>query len=434
MGGRVPLFYDLPECVAAFEFLKGNQNPNRLCVDRLLGRDPFSRPLCARMNSKKTPVLLSYAFRPFFLLNGVFAVLIVFLWIVGLHGRGLSAITPLWHSHEMLVGFALAAVAGFSLTAVATWTGRPAITGAPLAILVLFWLTGRLAMLLSTSLPASFTFLLDMLFPVLLAVLLGREIIAARNRRNYPLVAIIFVVAGLNALYHLGAGQWLPGTERVAVYLLIHILLLLVTIIAGRIVPSFTGNWLRQQGQDQVPLSSNNIDQAALVLTLVTGLSASFIPTHWLTGGFALAAAIVHGFRLSRWKGMATISNPLLFVLHVAYLWLPFGYALLACAVFGWVFTPTAALHALTMGAIGSMVLAVTTRVALGHTGRPLQATRLTVFAYWLLMLAALVRVLGPLTGKSYILMIDLSATGWMLAFAIFTWVYWPILSRPRAG
>lgn len=386
------------------------------------------------MSSKKTPVLLSYAFRPFFLLNGVFAVLIIFLWVVGLHGRGLSAVTPLWHSHEMLVGFALAAVAGFCLTAVATWTGRPAITGAPLAILVLFWLTGRLAMLLSKSLPASFIVLLDMLFPILLAVLLSREIIAARNRRNYPLVAIIFIVASLNALYHLGAGQWLPGTDRLAIYLLIHILLLLVTIIAGRIVPSFTGNWLRQQGKDQMPFSSNNIDQAALVLTLLTGLSASFMPTHWLTGGVAIATAIVHGFRLSRWKGMATISNPLLFVLHVAYLWLPFGYALLACAVFGWVFTPTAALHALTMGAIGSMVLAVTTRVSLGHTGRPLQAARLTVFAYWLLMLAALVRVLGPLTGKSYLLMIDLSATGWMLAFAIFTWVYWPILSRPRAG
>ncbi len=386
------------------------------------------------MNSKRTPVLLSYAFRPFFLLNGVFAVLIVFLWVAGLHGRGLSAVTPLWHSHEMLVGFALAAVAGFSLTAVATWTGRPAITGAPLAMLVLFWLTGRLAMLLSTSLPASFIFLLDMLFPVLLAVLLGREIIAARNRRNYPLVAIIFIFAGLNALYHLGAGQWLPGTDRLAIYLLIHILLLLVTIIAGRIVPSFTGNWLRQQGQDQVPFSSNSIDQSALVLTLLTGLFASFMPTHWLTGWVAFAAAIAHGLRLSRWKGMATISNPLLFVLHVAYLWLPFGYVLLACAVFGWVFTPTAALHALTMGAIGSMVLAVTTRVALGHTGRPLQAARLTVFAYWLLMLATLVRVLGPLTGKSYLLMIDLSATGWMLAFAIFTWVYWPILSRPRAG
>ena len=146
----------------------------------------------------------------------------------------------------------------------------------------------------------------------------------------------------------------------------------------------------------------------------------------------AFAAALAHGFRLSRWRGFSTISNPILFVLHAAYLWLPVGYALLGCAVFGWVFTPTAALHALTMGATGGMVLAVTTRVALGHTGRPLHAARATVMAYWILMLAVLMRVLGPLSENSYMLMIELSAAGWALAFAIFTWVYWPILTRAK--
>ena len=242
------------------------------------------------------------------------------------------------------------------------------------------------------------------------------------------------MVAGLSALYHLGAAQWLPGGERLAIYLLIHTLLLLVTIIAGRIVPSFTGNWLRQQGQDRLPVNSDIVNRAALVLTILVGLVASFKPMHPLTGILAFSAALVHGIRLIRWRGLATISNPVLFVLHAAYLWVPVGYTLLGCAVFGWIFTPTAALHALTMGAIGSMVLAVTTRVALGHTGRPLQAARLTVFAYWILMLAVLVRVLGPLSGGAYMMMIDLSALGWVLAFSIFTWVYWPILSRPRAA
>lgn len=386
------------------------------------------------MSSRNTPVLLSYAFRPFFLLNGLFAMLVIFLWVMTLHGSGLPGATPLWHSHELLIGFAMAAVAGFSLTAVANWTGRPAIHGTPLALLVLSWLAGRLAMLLMAWLPASLVFLLDMLFPVLLGLLLSREIINGRSRRNYPLVAIVFVIAGLNALYQLGAGQWLPGSDRLAIYLLIHTLLLLVVIIAGRIVPSFTGNWLRQQGQDQLPVNSDRVNKAALVLTLLVGLAASFMPVHPLTGILAFTAAFVHGLRLVRWRGLATLSNPILFVLHVAYLWLPIGYALLGCAVFGWVFTPTAALHALTMGAIGSMVLAVTTRVALGHTGRPLQAARLTVLAYLLLMLAVLVRVLGPLSGKGYLMMIDLSATGWILSFAIFTWVYWPILSRSRVG
>ena len=384
------------------------------------------------MKPDKVPVLLSYAFRPFFLLNGVFAMLVVVLWVLALHGSGLPGITPLWHSHELLIGFAMAAVAGFSLTAVANWTGRPAIHGTALAFLVLSWLAGRLAMLLVAWLPASLVFILDMLFPILLGYLLSREIIGGHSRRNYPLIAIIFTVAGLNALYQLGAAQWLAGVDRLAIYLLIHTILLLVVIIAGRIVPNFTANWLRQQGQVQLPVNNEFINKAALALTIVVGLCASFIPAHPVTGILAFAAALVHALRLGRWKGFATVSNPLLFVLHAAYLWLPVGYALLGCASFGWIFTPTAALHALTMGAISFMVLAVTSRVALGHTGRPLKAARLTVLAYWLLMLAVLVRVLGPLSGQGYLMMIDLSATAWICSFAIFTWVYWPILSRPK--
>ena len=383
------------------------------------------------MNSK-IPVLLSYAFRPFFLMNGVFAILIILAWVMTLHGSGLPAVTLLWHSHEMLIGFAMAAVAGFSLTAVANWTGRPAIKGTALAWLVFSGLAGRLAMALIGWLPAGLVFLLDMLFPVLLALLLGREIIGGRSQRNYPLVAIMVVVALLNVLYHLGANLWMPGSDRLAIYLLIHTIVLLVTIIAGRIVPSFTANWLRQQGETDLPVNSERVNRLALWLTILVGLSASFKPMHPITGILAFTAALVHAYRLSRWKGFATISNPLLFVLHVAYLWLPVGYALLGCAVFGWLFAPTAALHALTMGAIGSMVLAVTTRVALGHTGRPLQAARATVMAYWIFMLAVLIRVLGPLSGTGYMLLIDLSAAGWMLAFAIFTWVYWPILGCAR--
>jgi uncharacterized protein involved in response to NO len=383
------------------------------------------------MNSK-IPVLLSYAFRPFFLFNGIFAIIIVLAWLMTLHGVGLPLATPLWHSHEMLIGFAMATVAGFSLTAAANWTGRPAVKGMPLALLLISWLAGRLAMMFYAWLPAGLVFLLDMLFPILLTILLGREIIGGRSQRNYVLIAVMVVVVLLNVLYHLGANQWLPGYDRLAIYLLIHTLVLLVTIIAGRIVPAFTGNWLRSQGKTDMPVNSDVINRSALWLTIVVGLAASFMPFHPLTGVLAFAAALVHGFRLSRWKAFATTSNPLLFVLHAAYLWLPIGYTLLGCAVFGWLFAPTAALHALTMGAIGSMVLAVTTRVALGHTGRPLQAARATVMAYWIFMIAVLIRVLGPLSGENYLLMIDLSATGWMLAFAIFTWVYWPILGRAK--
>jgi uncharacterized protein involved in response to NO len=140
----------------------------------------------------------------------------------------------------------------------------------------------------------------------------------------------------------------------------------------------------------------------------------------------------MHGLRLSRWRGLATTEEPLLFVLHVAYLWLPVGYALTACSVFGWLFPPTAALHALTMGGVGGMILAVTTRVALAHTGRPLHAARLTVIAYCIFTIAVFVRVLGPLFDSGSLAMIDLSALGWIVTFAIFSWVYWPVLTGPR--
>ena len=385
------------------------------------------------MNSK-TPVLLGYAFRPFFLLNGIFAIVVVVIWIATLHGSGLPGITPMWHSHEMLVGFAMAAVAGFSLTAVANWTGRPAVHGVPLGLLVFSWLAGRLAMLLTAWLPGTLVGLLDMLFPILLCVLLGREIIEGRSRRNYQLLVIMVTLALLNVLYHLGVNQHIAGADRLAIYLLIHTVLLLVAIIAARIIPAFTGNWLRQQGHKEMPVVYDNVNHAALLLTILVGLAASFAPAHPLTGILAFLAALVHGFRLSRWRAFSTTVNPLLFVLHAAYAWFPVAYVLLGCSVFGWLFTPTTALHALTMGAIGTMVMAVTTRVALGHTGRPLQAARATVVAYWLLMIAVLIRVLGPLTGDGYLLMIDLSAAGWIAAFGIFVWVYWPILARPRVS
>ena len=360
--------------------------------------------------------------------------LAVLVWLMTLHGAGLPAATAMWHGHEMLIGFGMAAVAGFSLTAVANWTGRPAINGAPLAWLIFSWLAGRAAMMFATSLPATSVLILDSLFPILLGFLLSKEIIAGRSRRNYPLVAIMVVVVMLNLLYQLGAGGWVPGGDRLALYLLIHTLLLLVTIIAGRIVPAFSANWLRQQGQTRMPVNNDTVNKLALVLTVLVGLAASFAPMSTATGVLAFVAALVHAYRLARWQGFATRSNPILFVLHVAYLWLPVGYALLGFSVFGWLFSPTAALHALTMGAIGSMVLAVTTRVGLGHTGRPLQAARATVLAYWILMLAVLLRVFGPLSGGSYMLMIGLSAAAWILAFGIFVWVYWPILSRPRGS
>jgi uncharacterized protein involved in response to NO len=385
------------------------------------------------MNDQAHPVL-SYAFRPFFLLEALFAIVVVLLWVIALQGDGpaaLLAMTMSWHGHEMIVGFVMATVAGFILTAVATWTGRPALNGKPLALLVLAWLVGRVAMLLAGLMPAWIVALLDMAFPLLLCFLAAREIIGAGNRRNYPVVGITAILALLNFAYHLGAMQILPGANRVAVFLMIHTVLLLVTVIAGRVVPNFTANWLRARGATRLPVNHVLVDRLTVFLTLVVGIAATSAAASILTGIVAIVAAVLHAIRLSRWCGLATTNEPLLFVLHVAYAWLPIGYGLMGCVAFGWLFAPTAALHVLTMGAIGSMILAMTTRVPLGHTGRPLTASRLTVVAYVMLTLAVLVRAIGPLISPNYLATVEWAATAWIFAFAIFIRVYWPVLTGP---
>ena len=373
--------------------------------------------------------ILNYAFRPFFLMNGLFAMAVMMVWIMVLHGIDLVPLPAnpmLWHGHEMIVGFAGAAIAGFMLTAVATWTGRPPVHGPLLGWLVFAWLAGRLAMALAGSLPSMLVAAIDLSFPVLLCGIASREVIAGRNRRNLPIALITALFAVLNLLYHLGA-------DRMALYLLIHLVLVLITVIGGRIIPNFTANWLNARGQIDLPVSGGPIDPVAILCTIAVGIAASLSDTGWVTGLLAFAAALAHAIRLARWRGLATTSEPMLFVLHVTYLWLPVGYALMGLAAFGAIFTPTAALHALTMGGVAGMVLAVTTRVALAHTGRALHAARLTVIAYGVFMLAAVIRTLSPLSGTAYLGMIDLAAAGWIIAFGLFTWVYWPVLTGPRA-
>jgi uncharacterized protein involved in response to NO len=383
--------------------------------------------------------LLSYAFRPFFLLGALGAILVMVLWTLALLGIGpVTAVTSpmMWHAHEMLFGFIMAIVAGFVLTAVAMWTGRTRLHGAPVGWLVVAWLAGRGAMIASATLPGLLIAAIDMLFPLLLLFLFAREVIIAGSRRNYVVVGIVAAIGILNLIYHAGATGELAALDRTALLLMIHVVLLLITAIAGRIVPSFTANWLKGQGLlqegQQAPRSTNPVEVATLLLTLITGCLATFAPASSLTGVAAVVTAGLHAFRLSRWRGLSTRSEPLLFILHVAYLWLPVGYLLMAWSVFGSTYPPSVALHALTMGGIGSMILAMTTRVALGHTGRALHAARLTVLAYVLLTLAVMVRIVGPLAGQYYMRSVEIAVTAWILAFVLFVWVYWPILTQPN--
>lgn len=378
--------------------------------------------------------LLNYAFRPFFLLGALFAIASMVLWLAALHGAPLVfAHDPiLWHAHEMLFGFAAAIIAGFLLTAVATWTGRPQICGPTLGALVATWLAGRFAMSVPAGWPDALVAAVDMLFLLLLAALAMREIVGGGSRRNFGIAGAIVALAVFNLVFHLGrSGAW-EGADRVAILLTAHAILLLVTVIGGRIIPSFTGNWLRLHGSADLPGARPWVEHALRPLVALTGVLDALSAPPLAIAAAALATAALHALRLSLWRGPAARSEPLLAVLHVAYAWLPIGYFLLGLSELGVALPRTAALHALTMGGIGTMVLAVTTRVALGHSGRPMQAAPLTITAYVVLNAAVLVRILSPVAPGSYLTLIDTAGFGWIAAFTLFLWVYWPILTLPR--
>lgn len=396
---------------------------------RVRGHGPWAHPLW------------TFAFRPFFLLAGLFAVAAMGHWLLVLRGLPWppgGVFSTVWHAHEMTLGFALAVVAGFLLTAVATWTGRPPVRGPLLAVLVLAWLVGRLVMWLGTGLPAGVVAVADLAFPVLLAALVTREVVAAGNRRNYPIAVLAWLFAGLAAVYQGAALGWIPEdtgavTEQIAVNLLVQMLVLLVTVIGGRVVPSFTANWLRMRGVGQMPIIRPRLEPVVILLTAAAGVSWSLVPGSAGAALLCLGAGLAQALRLAGWRGLATWPEPLLFVLHAAYGTLAAGFLLLGAVGFGLPLPATAALHALAVGAVGGMILAMMTRVALGHTGRPLRAAPVTVVAYVLLGLAAVLRVVGPglpfLAAFSH----DLSGLLWMLSFALFVWHYGPILTGPRA-
>lgn len=384
-------------------------------------------------------VLFSYAFRPFFLGLAAFGIVAVAVWVAVLYGAG-PATLPVnvvhWHAHEMLVGFVLAAVAGFLLTAVATWTNRPPVAGAELLLLFVLWVLGRVAFFFDAWLGAAWVALLDMLFPLLLWLLMAREVLGAANVRNVPIVWLCALLVLCNLAFHAGRlgllGVSLMG-ERTALFLLLQLFVLCIAIIGGRIIPNFTANWLRARGAERLPVTRPVLERVTLLATVLTGAVLSVAPGAALTGALALLTGILHALRLAGWRGWQTRTEPLLFVLHLGYAWLPIAYGLVAAAGQGWLPNSGSAVHAFAVGCISVMILGVSTRVALAHTGRALRPARLTVAAYLLMVLAALARVANP-GGASYFLWLELAAGLWIAAFASFLWVYAPVLTGPQVA
>jgi uncharacterized protein involved in response to NO len=367
--------------------------------------------------------LFSVGFRPFFLLAAAWAAIAVPVWLAAyVHGYVLRG--PMhamaWHAHEMVFGFGMAAVAGFLLTAIPNWTGRLPIRGAPLAALAALWLAGRLALLVSGSIGPVAAAAIDLAFPAALIAVIARELIAGRNFRNLPMIAALALLFAANALthLHLAIGQRLG----------IATLLALIALVGGRIVPSFTRNWLvKNRPAVREPAPMGRLDLACL-LAIVLGLATWVAAPHVASIPLALAGAAA-AIRLSRWRGLATLREPLLFVLHAGYAWLAFGLAYMGLnGLFDW--TPAGApLHALTVGAIGTMTLAVMTRATLGHTGRPLGADATTIGIYLLVTVAALLRVAAPFSGE-YVVATAAAGVAWSAAFALFVLRYGPLLLR----
>jgi uncharacterized protein involved in response to NO len=379
--------------------------------------------------------LLTAGFRPFFLLSALWSALAVPLWLISFAGEGAlpSVLPPLvWHVHEMVFGFGAATVAGFLLTAIPDWTGRHPLRGGPLASLVLLWIAGRAGVFMSAWTGAAGAAFLDLAFPVAFLGLVAREIAAGRNWRNLPIVAALALLLLGNLLVHFEA-VGITATGAIGNRLGVATLLMLISIVGGRIIPSFTRNWLaRERPEIPPPAVFGRFDRAALTTTALALALWVLAPGGLATPLAALAAGLALGARLARWRGSATLREPLLWVLHLGYGWLALGFVLLALSGVTALLPQTAALHALTAGAIGTMTLAVMTRASLGHTGRPLAADPGTTAIYILVTLAAVLRLFAPLAEAHYLFVLSLSGAAWSGAFGLFAMVYARSLTLPR--
>jgi uncharacterized protein involved in response to NO len=376
------------------------------------------------------PAVFAHGFRAFFFAAGCWAALAMVLWVLAWRGAIVlptAFAPPVWHAHELVFGYGVAAVTGFLLTAIPNWTGRFPLQGRPLAALVLLWLAGRIAAASSAMIGPAVAAIIDVAFLIVLCGFVVREILAGRNWRNLPMPVALAFLAVANAATHV---------DTLSAYGLrggIAILAALIGLVGGRIVPSFTRNWLARQGAAEMPAPFGTLDRLMLAL-LVIAFALWVSEPDWAgTGVAAGAAGIATVARFGRWRAQDTAPEPLLWVLHLGYFWLAVGLGLIA-AVPAWGVPPIVAIHALTAGAIGTMTLAVMTRASLGHSGRALTADAWTTLIYVLVTGAALARIAAHAFATNYAAWIDAAGGLWIAAFTLFAVRYAPILLSRKAG
>lgn len=383
-------------------------------------------------------MFLSIGLRPFFLLAGLYGCLAMALWLAWI-GAGVSpfpapATTPnvIWHGHEMLFGFATAVIAGFLLTAVPNWTGARPLSGAPLAALAALWIAGRLAIWLSGMVPPIAVAVADLAFLPALGAAVAVPLVRARAFRNIVFLVLLAVLFAGDLLVHLDIMGWAGANAGAGNLLGLNLVIVLITIVGGRVVPAFTANWLEAEGIEATVHRRPALDGLTIAATAAVLVAELAAPADAVIGALALVAASLHLVRLAGWQTRRVLGAPIVWILHVGYGWLVIGFALKAAALLGDVIAPASAVHALSVGAVGSMTLGVMSRAALGHTGRALRVASAITAAYALVSLAAVLRIAGPAVLPAAMAETIVAAgVSWVFAFGIFTWVYWPILTGP---
>lgn len=372
--------------------------------------------------------LFANSFRPFFLLGSIQAALAILVWVPVFHGEISlsSAFAPRdWHVHEMLYGFLPAVITGFLFTAIPNWTGRLPLNGTPLVALVLAWLAGRLAVTFSADTGWALALVVDAGFLALVAAAAAREIMAGRNWRNLPVVGLVLLLLVGNVTFHVEAH--VNGAADYAIRIGISVVVLLISLIGGRIIPSFTRNWLVRENPGRLPVPFGRFDMVVIGLTALTLLGWIASPLSEVTGLAMALAGVLHLVRLARWAGYRTFRERLLVILHVGYLFVPFGFLLHGVAAFTSLL-PSAGIHAWMAGAAGTMTLAVMTRASLGHTGQALTASPATQGIYAAIVIAALARVCAVVQPAHGDVLLHIAAFGWVVAFLGFALAFGPLL------
>ena len=371
--------------------------------------------------------LWNLGFRPFYLLASSYAALSMLLWVCQYSGHLPAGYvrSPAWHGHEMLYGYTLAVVAGFLLTAVRTWTGRPTPSGAALIALAVLWVAGRVLVLTPFATAAG---VVNAAFPVAVAVGIGIPLVQSRNRRNYFFIVLLLLLGLAVLAFHLADQGRLPWPERASLQVGLDLVLFIMAVMGGRVIPMFTNNGVPGANATRHPAVEKLALGGVLVLIAADLLRA---PPEAIAV-VAVLVGVVHAARLYLWQPWRTFGAPIVWVLHVAYGWIVIYLVMRGLAALG-IISELLAVHALTVGAIGGMTIGMMTRTARGHTGRPLVADRFEVACYVLVALAAAIRVFGGmLLPGAYLSTVVASGICWSAAFALYVARYWPVLSRPR--